>query len=173
MLNAKLKPYVPYIGILLVLGILLMYSQMRQRKYEAKIEKVFDFAATEVTEFTVSKDDVKVTIAKGDSSWFFAAPDTGTADDYRVKQFIREVLGATREDAVSEDTIKYNEYGVTESSAVKIELRANGKQLSKVYLGQSKKDVSQEYVRYAGDDRVYPLRGRVISSLSAAASWWR
>mgnify|MGYP000873641742 CR=1 FL=1 len=173
MLNAKLKPYAPYIGIILVLGILLMYSQMRQRKYEAKIDKVFEFESTEVTEFTVSKDDVKVTVAKGDSSWFFVAPDTGRADDYRIKQFIREVLGATREGSISQDTIQYTQYGVTEGTAVVLEVRANGKTLSKVYLGQDKKDYTQEYVRYAGDDHVYSLRGRVIGNLSAAASWWR
>ncbi len=173
MLSNKQKMWVPYIGILSVLLILLVYSQYRQRRYEVRIEPVFAFKPDDVTSFTIWKDNLSVTIAKQDSVWIFAAPDTGQPAKYKIEAFFKDVVKGEREGFISDDTSTYSKYGVSDAKAVRVDLRNGDETHSSVFLGQSVSDYNQEYIRYSNNPKVYPARQSMINKLSGAASWWR
>jgi hypothetical protein len=173
MLSNRQKGWIPYVGILSVLIILLIYSQFRQKKYEVSIEPIFKFKTEDVASFTVYKDVLSVTIARQDSSWKFAAPDTGKPSSYKIDEFLKDVVKGQREGFITADTSTYAKYGVDGGQATKVELRSTDNVLAVIFVGQSPSDYAQEYFRYSNDQRVYPARQKMTVRLGAVASWWR
>lgn len=171
--NMKSNPWLPYLIVFGILILLLVYTQFREQQYQAVIEPIFKFKPDEVTGFSISKDNVSVTIVKKDTAWVFAEPDTGQPAKYKIEQFFKDVLKGEREGSVTDDTSRYAKLGVHETSATKLVIRHEQKELAIVFAGRSQTDYNQEYLRYADDLRVYPARQKLVNKLGAVAIWWR
>lgn len=172
-MDKKKKAWVPYMGVLSLLIILFIYTQYRESQHQVDIKPIFDFNTDKITSFTITKDNASVTLIKNDTSWVFPAPDTGRAQDYKIKDFIKEVLKGEREAVVTDDTSKYEKYGVTEAKATKLTVMKDETTLATILVGRSSTDYNQEFIRYENDPRVYPARQRMLNRMGASVSWWR
>ncbi|MBX7151316.1 DUF4340 domain-containing protein [bacterium] len=171
--NMKSNPWFPYLAVFGILILLLVYTQFREQKYQAIIKPIFKFKPEEVTGFSISKDNVSVSIVKKDTAWFFAEPDTGQPAKYKIDQFLKEVLRGEREGAVTDDTSRYAKLGVQETFATRVIIRNEHEDLATIFVGRSQSDYNQEYIRYSDDPNVYPSRQKMVNKLGAVASWWR
>ncbi len=172
-MDKKKNPWLPYLIILAVLVILLVFTQWKESGYEVQIRKISDVKAESVTSFTVSKDQSTVTLEHVDTLWVFSPPDTGSASQYKIREFIKDVLNGEREGAVTDDTSKYEKYGLTQAKTVKLVLMQGDKTVLTLYAGRSVTDYQLEYIRYEDDPNVYPVRQKVLSRMGASANWWR
>jgi len=170
---AKSKnPWLPYLGILGLLILWFAYSQFRGRKYEVQIDPIVPFAVDDVARFSIEKDGLRVTIEKKDSTWTFSLPDTGRPAEYKMNQFVTNFLKGEREGAVTADTAKYGDYGVS-TDAMHVIIYANDGSSISFWLGASKTDSRSEFLRYDPDPNVYPARQRMMGRVQASADWWR
>lgn len=169
----KKNPWLPYLGVLVLLLLWFVYSLFREKQYEVDIEPLFDFAYEKLSAFSITRDSSTVTLLKADSVWVFASPDTGSPAAYKVEQFLKDVVRGEREGYVSDDTSRYDQYGVSDTKAMQIELRDAASVLERAYVGRSTSDFNQEFIRYEGDSRVYPSRQKLLNKLGATADWWR
>ncbi len=172
-MDKKKNPWIPYLIILAVLVILLVFTQWKESGYEVTIKRIVDVKSESVTAFTVAKDQSIVTLEHVDTLWVFTPPDTGSASMFKIKEFIKEVLNGEREGAVTDDTSKYEKFGVTESKATKLVIKQEDKVVVTIYIGRSVTDYQQEYIRYENDPNVYPARQKMLSKMGASAGWWR
>ncbi len=173
MAEKKKNPWIPYLGVLALLLLWFVYSQFREQRYEVKIEPLFDFPYAKLAAFSITQDSATVTLLKADSVWVFAAPDTGSPAAYKIEQFLKDVVRGEREGHVTDDTSRYEQYGVSADKGIRVELRDATALLARVYVGRSVSDFNQEFVRYEGDPRVYLSRQRIVGKLGATATWWR
>jgi len=169
----KKNPWIPYLAILGLLILWFVYSQFRSKQYEVMIEPLFDFPPKSVTEFTITQDTVSVRLIRADSLWFFAAPDTGLPALYKIEQFVKDVLQGEREGYVTEDTSRYDVYGISKTKAIRLQLKGDSDVLTTILVGRSTSDFNQEFVKYSGDPKVYPSRQKILNKLGVTASWWR
>ena len=172
-MDKKKNPWLPYLIILAVLVILLVFTQWKESGYEVTIERIFDVKAESVTSFTVSKDQSVVTLTHVDTLWVFTPPDTGSASMFKMKEFIKDVLNGEREGAISADTSKYEKYGLSTGKAVKLTVKKEDKTVATIYVGRSVTDYQLEYIRYEDDPNIYPSRQKMLSKMGASANWWR
>jgi hypothetical protein len=172
-MDKKKNPWLPYIVIFVILLILLVFTQWKESGYEVTIKRIVDVKPESITSFTVFKDQSMVTLDHVDTLWVFTPPDSGSASMFKIKEFIREVLNGEREGAVTDDTSKYEKFGLTENKAIKLVIRQDDKVVVTIYTGRSVADYQQEYIRYENDPNVYPARQKMLSKMGASASWWR
>ena len=168
----NLKGWKPYVVLLGVLILLLIYTQWKESRYQPTEEPIFKAKPASIVSFTIARDMSVFTIARQDSSWIFKGPDTGVVDTMKVRQFLESVMTAKREDYVTEDTSKHLNYDVAGSRAVKLIVRhEHGEET--VYLGRSRSDYSREYIRFQDDPRVYLMHDGILGLVGATISYWR
>lgn len=168
----SLKGWKPYVILLGVLVLLLIYTQWKESRYQPTVEPIFRAKASSIVSFTIARGMSEFTIVKLDSSWVFESPDTGVVDTLKVRQFLESVMTAKREDYVTEDTSKHVTYDVAGDRAVKLSVRHESGEET-VYLGRSRSDYNREYIRFPDDPRVYLIHDDILRMVGATISYWR
>ena len=169
----KQNPWSKYIILLVIAVLLLLVVSIKNRRYQPNVSRVFDVNVEDVNAFTVSKDTVSVTLLKADTTWVFAEPDTGTVKDYRIENFFKNVVNAKKTGFVTKNPDKYDQYNVSDKKGLKVELKKGEFVLGTIYLGRSKANWSQNYIRYPDDPKVYSSQKNMLSYASERASFWR
>ena len=169
----KQNPWMKYIILLAVALLLLLVVSLKNRRYQPQVTNVFDVNVEDVNAFTISKDTLSVTLMKGDTSWVFAEPDTGLVKDTKIENFFKHVVEAQKSGFVTKNTDKYDQYNVSDSKGLKVELKKGEFVLGTVYLGRSQTSWSQDYIRCTDDPKVYISQKKMLSYAGERASFWR
>ncbi len=72
----KKNPWLPYVIILGVLVILLVFTQWKESGYEVTIKRIVSAKAEDITSFTISNEQSTITLEHVDTLWVFTPPDT-------------------------------------------------------------------------------------------------
>lgn len=169
----KQNPWMKYIILLAVAVLLLLVVSLKNRRYRPQITDVFDVKVEDVNAFTVSKDTLSVTLMKSDTCWVFAEPDTGVVKDMKIENFFKYVVAAEKSGFVTKNPEKYEQFNVSDQKGLKVELKKGEYVLGTIYLGRSKTNWSQDYIRYPDDPKVYTSRKKMLSYVSERAGFWR
>jgi len=171
---AAKNPWTKYIVLLVIALMLLSINFLKNRKYEEKSEPIFTFDKTAVTEIKVTKDTLSVTLIKGDTSWVFAAPDTGEVNQNRTETFLKNlVVEGELTGYQTKNPDKYATYGITDDDATKIQLKLAGNKMRTVFVSRSKSNWAHDYIRYPDDPKVYITDKKIMYYFSERASFWR
>ena len=165
--------WIKYAIILGIALILLLVVSMKNRRYEPKISDVFNVKSEDISAITISKDTTSITLVKGDTTWMFAEPDTGLIKNLRIENFFKNVVNAQKCGYITQNPDKYDQYNVSDTKGLKVELKKGEYVLGVIYIGRSKTNYSQDYIRYPDDPKVYQSQSKLLSSVSERASFWR
>ncbi len=168
-----LKAWRPYLAIILGLLLLFVYTQFKQKKYEAKTEPLFEVSMDDVKMVTIERGDQQITLLKNDLAWAFSAPDTGKPATDKINSFIKDVIQGQRENSVSDDTVKFAKYGIAKAMAYIVTIKGEEGILAKGYIGQGMVDAQADFIRYEGSSKIYPIRGQITYMLGLSSTWWR
>jgi hypothetical protein len=162
-----------YIIILAVALILLLFVSVRNQRYKPKVSSVFDISSEDINAVTITKDTTSLTIIKSDTAWVFAEPDTGLIKDFRVDNFFKYIVNGKKSGFITKNPDKYDQYNVSEKLGLKLDLKKGEYVLGTIYIGRSKINWSQDYIRYPDDPKVYISQNKMLSHVSERASFWR
>jgi heme/copper-type cytochrome/quinol oxidase subunit 2 len=84
------NPWIKYIILLVVAIVLLGVNVMKNKKYQQKNESIFNISIEDVTEISIQRDTLNVTLVKKDTNWVFTYPDTGEVNQLKVDSFLKE-----------------------------------------------------------------------------------
>ena len=163
-----------YIIILVAALILLFVQNLKTKKHAQKIEDIFNLKSETVTEFTVSKDTLTVTLIKSDTSWVFASPDTGIVNEQKVTSFLTNIIedGKTTE-YQTKNPDNYYKYNVTDELGTHLTVTVSGTEKQNLIIGQSSSTWAHDYIRFPDDPKVYITNKKLLYNLSERASFWR
>jgi len=165
--------WIKYAIILGIALILLLVVSLKNRRYEPRISDVFSVKSEDINAITILKDTTSITLVKGDTTWMFAKPDTGLVKNLRIENFFKNVVNAKKGGYITQNPDKYDQYNVSDPKGLKVELKKGEYVLGSIYIGRSKTNYSQDYIRYPDDPKVYQSKSKLLSSISERASFWR
>jgi hypothetical protein len=171
---ANKNPWKKYLILLALALILWGVTSLKERKYAPSTEKIFDFTSDQVTEITVEKDTLSVTLVKNDTSWVFAAPDTGDVNQNKVTTFLENVIEeGTHTGFQTKNQDKYTHYEITDDLATKITLKLKNEKQRDLFVSRSKSNWSHDYIRYPKDPKVYITGKKIMYYFSEKTSFWK
>ena len=171
---ANKNPWTKYILLLLIALILLGVNLLKNKKYKPTSENIFHLKIENITEINIAKDTLSVTLVKSDTSWTFAAPDTGEVSQDRVDRFLNNFVKKGKyTDYQTENPEKYSQYNITDEKATKITLKTNGEKKIALYAARSNSNWAHDYIRYTDDPKVYITADKIMYYFSERASFWR
>jgi hypothetical protein len=146
----------------LVLLVLLFANPFTDRVREDNPERVGLFAGQPgaVDRITVASPGAElILLARTAEGWRVGEPDGFPADTAAVGALLDAVTGARAGGAVSRNPERRAEFEVDEGSGVRVTLGAGDEILGDFLVGKSGSDFTAGYVRPAGEDPVYLVRG--------------
>ncbi|HDR04211.1 MAG TPA: hypothetical protein ENN84_03055 [Candidatus Marinimicrobia bacterium] len=162
-----------YIIILLVLALLLVYVQIKDKRYEHAVSPIFNVLPEDITTVTIQKGGNEVSLLRGDSLWTFLEPDTGFVKEYKINNFMDYVIKGKKGTVLTENPERYSHFNVDDSSATRLELKQGEQVLEVLLIGRSSAGFSSDNIRIPGDPRVWQSQEKLLNRLSEKASWWR
>lgn len=162
----KKNPWVKYLVILGIAIVLLLFSVLKNRRYQQETSPVFELQEKDVTAISIISPQDTVSFQQlNDTTWTPIEPDTGDINESKVERFIGGLLEMKQTGIATEKKDKHATYNVDDKSTL-VELKKGEKVLTSFYLGRSKASWSQGYVRFKGENKVY----RTNKNLSYLAS---
>ncbi|MCK4295507.1 MAG: DUF4340 domain-containing protein [Candidatus Marinimicrobia bacterium] len=171
---AKMKSsWGKYIIILAIAILLLFVVRLKENKYEQKVTDIFSVDVENVNAFTITKGEVSVTLMFADTTWIFAEPDTGKVKQYRIDNFLKNVVEGKKTGFATDKTEKYSQYNVSGELGTTVEIKKGETVLASIIVGSSKASWAQDYIRYPDNPKVYITQKKLLNYLSEKASFWR
>lgn len=159
--------------VLAALIALYLLLQTRSARYTTSAEAVFDIEPDSVARFEVKSGTAQVELARRDSLWVVAEHEENKVRDWRITNFFDRVLAVERESMISANPDKWATYGVSDSAARQVLLYdARDELLGHIYVGRSRANFSNNYVRLAGDERVYLTASSIYHNLDTDSTFW-
>lgn len=162
-----------YVAVLAIAILLLLVVRLKENKYEQKVTDIFNVDVENVNAFTITKGEVSVTLMFADTTWIFAEPDTGKVKQFRINNFLNNVVKGKKTGFATDKTEKYSQYNITDELGTKVDLKKGETVLASVIVGKSKASWAQDYIRYPNDPKVYITQKKLLNYLSEKASFWR
>jgi len=162
-----------YAAVLVIAILLLLIVRLKENKYEQKVTDIFNVDAENVNSFTITKGEVSVTLMFADTTWIFAEPDTGKVKQFRINNFLSNVVKGKKTGFATDKAEKYSQYNITDELGTTVELKKGETVLASVIVGKSKASWAQDYIKYPNDPKVYITQKKLLNYLSEKASFWR
>ncbi len=162
-----------YVAVLAVAILLLLIVRIKENKYEQKVTDIFKVDVENVNAFTITKGEVSVTLMFADTTWIFAEPDTGKVKQYKINNFLNNVVKCKKTGFATDKAEKYGQYNITDELGTTVELKKGETVLASVIVGKSKASWAQDYIRYPNNPKVYITQKKLLNYLSEKASFWR
>ena len=110
----------------------------------------------------------------GDTTWVFAAPDTGVVAQQKVDNFLNNVIKEGEvTDYQTQNPEKYNQYNISDDKATKLTIITKDGKKIEFFASRSGNSWAHDYIRYANDPKVYITSKKIIYHFSERASFWR
>ena len=165
------------------------FSDRKERNFRTQLVSLDTAQVTQIELFP--QDAEKITLQKEGTQWTVQQGNiTSPADQSAVKNLLTtlEDLKPQRLAATSED--QWEELGVTDSTATRVVVSANGQKVANVYIGKFNINASAQqqqpmnpmqrqmpsatsFVRVGNEEEVYAIDGYQTMSINRGFSSWR
>ena len=160
-------------GVLFFLAVLLILSNLNQRKNISSYQDVFNQDKSHVAKIIIQSGDEAIEIAKTDTTWKISGNDTLVVKDRSISNFIDEVLSVKRGTIVTKNPEKYFKFSIDDSSGTHVALiNQSDKTIGFFIYGQSKTDYGRGYIRLKEDQNVYITDKNISYMLSTSPTYW-
>ena len=171
---ATKNSWTKYIILLVIALVLLGMNFLKNRKHVQTTDQIFEFKSEDVTEISIAKDTLLVTLAKVDTNWVFVTADTGDVNQDRIDNFLKNIVkDAEYSGFQTKNPEKYTQYEISEDLATKITLKLTDNSEKVLYTSRSKSNWAHDYIRYENDPKVYITAKKIMYHFSENASFWR
>lgn len=167
----QLKVLIIVFCVLLILVVILKFSERNKGKSSFG-KGIVKFDTAQVTSITIQPKDrleSEYSLIKQDNEWWVVTDNNRfRTDDWPITGILTELAKLQPENVVAQDETKWDEYEVTDSTGVVVEVTM-GKRSSKFYIGkfsyQQPAQPSQgqvkikTYIRYDGNKNVFQTEG--------------
>ncbi len=168
------NPWTKYIVLLVIALLLLGVNYLKNKKYQATSEAIFEFSKEDVTEITIRKDTLATTLVKGDTSWVFAAPDTGKVNQGKVDRFLENVVEKAEYTGFqTKNPDNYGTYNISDNRATHLTLKVSGDSEHNLFVSRSKSNWAHDYIRYPSNPKVYITAQKIMYHFSERPDFWR
>jgi len=168
----KKNPIFPLAAILVVLLVLAWVTGAFRRNPSTLQLPSLAVRAEEVVRFRIERPDRDpVVLERNGAGWQLAAPMRYPADSSIAARFVEDLAKTTLESVVSTNPARYANYGVADTTAIRlIVYRQQGDSL-RFFWGNTGPDFDSRYVRLATDERIFLARTNL--SFSEELDRWR
>ena len=161
------------LGLLCLLAILLILSNISQKKNKSSYNNIFNHDASQVAKIIIQSADEAIEIAKIDTTWKISGNDTLLVKDRSISNFFNEVLTVQRGTIVTKNPKKYFKFSIDDSLGTHVALiNHSDKTIGFFVYGQSKTDYGRGYIRFKNDENVYLTNKNISYMLNTSPSYW-
>ena len=159
--------------LLIALTSIYFFSQKSQNQYNSKETSILNIDSSQIQSFTITSPVDQITISRTDSTWEILENDTLTINQNSIDSFLEKVINVKKSTLISRNKEKWNIYSVDDSSATYLSILDDKKQIiGDFYLGRSKTNYANNYIRTAESDNVYLTSENIFYFLTPVASYW-
>ncbi len=157
--------------IILIIAVLLTQKGPRVERGNLA-SSLAELDTLSVTKIQIMKPAETVTFERSGEQWAITSPVAYRANQDLVNMMLKSFVGLAVESSISENPQKHVLFQV-DSSATQIAFYAGEKELTSLVVGKTSPDRSHTYVRQAGDDAVYLVKGMLSGQLNKNLDGWR
>jgi len=158
---------------LIALVSIYFFSQNSQNQYTSKEASILNIDSSQIYSFTITNPVNQITISRIDSTWKILNNDTLTINQNAIDSFFEKVINVKKSTLISKNKEKWNIYSIDDSSATYLSILNDKEQkIGSFYLGRSKTNFANNYVRTAESDNVYLTSENIFYFLTPVSSYW-
>lgn len=161
-----------YLGILVILVIILLLVKTKESKNIAKEIKYIKVDSTQISKIQIINDTDTLLFAK-EEDWEIIEPIKYPIDTRKKDQLLKGLVNLTLTGLVSENKEAHSEYGVDDSSGIRISVYKGDKMVNDFIIGKCSKDYSHSYLREIGSDKVYQNKENFYYQVNSPLKKWR
>ena len=164
------------VGLVIILGLIYFLTNEQKVSVGIKRMKLPTFSKSQVDKIIIDGGD-KVVLSKVDGSWKIAVGSGDSsrlvdADQSNVDSMLDAALSISHSHYVTELTEKFEELGITGSSAVKVSIASGDKNLWALILGKNAAS-SGRYAKLDSNNDVHVVRGSFWQLTRKGINEWR
>ena len=160
------------IMILLLLAIYL-FNQNTQKQYISKEVSALNIDLNLIASFTITNSLDTISISKIDTSWEIVGNDTLNIRQRSIDMFFDKVLAVKKGTLISKNKDKWSIYSVHDTNATHLSLFDNQNNiLGNFYIGQSKSNYANSYIRINDDNNVYLTSDNIFYYMNPNVNYW-
>ena len=161
------------IGVVALLLVVYILNQNNQKQYTAKETAALDIDLNKMFSFTISDPSNSITISRIDTTWEIVNNDTLNIKQQSIDTFLEKVLSVKKSTLISKNKEKWGIYSVHDSNATHVSIfDKENNSINKFYIGQSKSNYANNYIRTENDDNVYLTSENISYYLRPMATYW-
>ena len=161
------------LGIVILLLVAYVLNQNSQKKYTAKETAALDIDLNKIFSFTISDPTNSITISRIDTTWEIIDNDTLNVKQQSIDMFLDKVLSVKKGTLISKNKEKWSIYSLHDSNATHVSIfDKENNSINKFYIGQSKSNYANNYIRTENDDNVYLTSENISYYLRPMATYW-
>ncbi|MAR29538.1 MAG: hypothetical protein CMG24_01175 [Candidatus Marinimicrobia bacterium] len=139
----------------------------------SKEEAVLEIDLNLITSFTITNPIDKISISKNGTIWEIVDNDTLNIKQRSIDMFFDKVLTVKKETLISKSKEKWGIYSVHDTNATHLSLFDNKNNiLADFYIGQSKSNYANSYIRINDDQNVYLTSENIFYYINPNLNYW-
>ena len=158
---------------LITLILIYFFSQNSQNQYTTKDISLLSIDSNQIHSFTISSPTDQITISRIDTSWKILNNDSLVINQNAIDSFFDKVINVKKSTLISKNKEKWNIYSIDDSSATYLSiLNDKDQEIGSFYLGRSKTNYNNSYIRTKNSDDVYLTSENIFYYLTPATTYW-
>ena len=161
------------LGVVAVLLAIYFLNQNNQKKYTVTEIPVLSINPNNIFSFTITNPTDSITISRVDTTWEIPGNDTLKIIQRSIDTFFDKVITVKKGTLISKNKDKWGIYSVHDSNAIHLSLfDKNSNLINNFYIGQSKSNYANSYIRTENDDNVYLTSENISYYLRPTSNYW-
>ncbi len=164
------------IALLVLTAAFVLTKVFRSPALETNLsEDLFEVDTANITEikiYPIAEQRKEIRLVKNDKNWNVVRDEkTAKAEQFRVYTLLNSLSNLAPERMVSRKQEKWNDYEVSDTTAVRIVVMNSNNEMLDLLLG--KQSGSSTYARINDENEVYAVEGSIRSSVDKTFNDWR
>ena len=161
------------LGVVVVLALIYLLNENRQKQYTVKETSIFNLNQDELYSFRITSPRDSITISRLDSIWKIVGVDSLNIKQQSIDTFFDKVLTVKKGTLISNNKEKWSIYSVHDTNSIHLTLLDKEVNvIGNYYIGQSKSNYANNYIRTEVDDNVYLTSENISYYLRPIATYW-
>tara|TARA_B100001123_G_scaffold400974_1_gene487256 strand:- start:106 stop:663 length:558 start_codon:yes stop_codon:yes gene_type:complete len=161
------------LGVLVILLAIYLLNQNRQKQYTAIEVPALNLDVNNIFSFTITNPTDSITISRADTTWEIFGNDTLNIKQRSIDTFLDKVITVKKGTLISKNKDKWGIYSVHDTNSTHLYLfDKDSNLLNNFYVGQSKSNYANSYIRMENDDNVYLTTENISYYLRATSNYW-
>jgi len=160
------------VGIIILIAVY-FFSQTNQEKYIEKETSLLKVKPEQIFSFTITDPSNSITIERNDTTWNIIGHDTLIINQKALDSFFDKVITVKKSTLISKNKNKWGIYSVHDSNATHLSIfNAEKNLLGSFYIGISKSNYANNYIRTDIDDNVYMTSDNIFYYVTPIPNYW-